>query len=87
MLADFGQAVALPGGATVLANPGLASAQDTLGGEAIVAGRTRTLKFVTADVPDMVEGYALTWAGQPWRVNVIHYFAEGYGLQAFIGRP
>jgi len=86
MMADRGQPVGLPGGATVAAIPGMASSQDSLGGESIVAGRTRTLRFVTADVPAMVEGSLLTWASQAWRVNAIHYLEEGYALQAFIGK-
>jgi hypothetical protein len=87
MLVDFGQPVTLTGGAVVQAIPTLASIQDALGGDNVISGRTRTLKFVTADVPTLNEGNTVTWSGSLWRINAIRYFAEGYGLQAFLGAP
>ena len=87
MLVDFGQSVTLTGGAVVLGIPCMASIQDSLGGEAIVSGRTRTLKFCAADVPALAEGNTLTWGGTLWRINSTHYLAEGFVLQVFLGAP
>jgi len=87
MLVDFGQPVTLTGGAVVQGIPGMASIQDSLGGEAIISGRTRTLKFCAADAPALAEGNTLAWAGTTWRINATRYFAEGYGLQVFLGAP
>lgn len=86
-MADFGQPVTLPGGGVVLGIPGTASVQDSLGGEAIVSGRTRKLTFLTAQAVGVTEGAVLSWAGQSWRVNSTQYLAEGYALAAFIGKP
>ena len=87
MMADRGEPVTLAGGAVVLAVPGVASVQDSLGGEAIISGRTRSLTFITADAGAVTEGSLMTWAGQSWRVNVTRYLDEGFRLQAFVGRP
>jgi hypothetical protein len=87
MVADWGQPVIMPGGATVSAIPGIATAQDSLGGDSIVAGRTRTLKFVSADVPDLVEGVLVIWSGRTWQVNSIALMADGWQSLAFIGVP
>jgi len=86
MMADRAEPVTLAGGAIVSATPGVASNQDTLGGEAIISGRTRTLSFVTADVPGMREGTLLTWNLQAWRVNSTALEDAGYRLKAFLGK-
>jgi len=84
-LAEFAEPVTLTGGAVVMAAPSVASSQDALGGETIVAGRTRVLRFVTADIPDLVPGNSLTWAGKTWRVINIQLAAMGQLSRVFLG--
>lgn len=84
-LAEFAEPVTLTGGAVVMAAPSVASAQDALGGETVVAGRTRVLRFVSADIPALVPGSTLTWASKTWRVTQIQLAAMGQLTRVFLG--
>lgn len=87
MIQDDPSPVLLAGGRTLNALAGVASGQPDLGGESIVAGRTRTLLFATEDVEDLKQGDTLTWKGKPWRVLQLGLFARGAGTKAFLGAP
>ena len=78
----------LPGGAVVPCVPSVATTEDALGGEAIVAGRTRVLRIAAADAPGLKEADAgLLWNGAAWRVNKLELRAAGHLLLVFLGTP
>jgi len=84
-LAEFAEPVTLAGGAVVLGAPSVASSQDALEGETVVAGRTRVLRFVSVDVPNLAPGSTLTWAGKTWRVTQVQLAALGQISRVFLG--
>ena len=84
MVLDFGQPVVLFDGRQVSGIPGLASVADAAGCEAVVSGTSRSLTFVTADVPGIKERQTLRWAGQAWTVNGVRYLALGAATVVFL---
>jgi hypothetical protein len=87
-LGEFAEPVTLPNGSVVQGAPSVASSQDSLdGGETIVAGRTRVLRLVAADAPDLREGQNLTWNSRQWRVLRVQLAAMGQLLRVFLGQP
>lgn len=82
-----GSPVIFAGGVTVRANASVASIDDSLGGEGIIAGRTRILTFASADVPTLKAGDLLTWNNTQWKVTRIVLASQGWVTRAFLGAP
>jgi len=80
-------AVTLASGAVVQASANLANEEDALGGDAVIAGRTRVLAFAADDVPGLASQQTLTWNSKSWRVVHIAYRAQGNLTRAFLGAP
>ena len=88
MTKDFGEPVTLASGTGVTGVPGVASVEDTVVGENVTAGRTRTLRFASADVPDLQPTRdTLTWNSQLWRVVHIQLSGGGSVTRAFLWAP
>jgi|GEM_PF-5269848 hypothetical protein len=88
MMLDFGEPVTLASGLVVKGIPGVASVEDTVVCENVTAGRTRTLRFASADVPDLQPTRdTLTWNGQPWLVVHVQLAGAGNVTRAFLGAP
>lgn len=86
MAGGLGESVTLWTGAQVLGVPGVASTEDQLtGGDSVVAGMTRSLRFASADVPGIQPGKALTWGGKAWIVTRLGLRANGHLTVAFLG--
>lgn len=87
LASGFGEDVILVdgGGGTVHALPTLATAEDLVDGDSVVIGRTRCLRFASADVPTLVPGHRVTWSGTTWRVTATKFAAMGHVLAAFLG--
>lgn len=85
ILGTHGDAVTLASGAVIRAFPGVASADDSMVGDAIVAGKTRTLRGATSDLSTVVPGQALTWSAKSYRVVAIQLFAMGQCTRLFLG--
>jgi len=86
-MADWSEPVTLASGATVQAVPGIASTQDSLSGDSIVEGRTRTLRFLSVDIPGLTPGQLVTWREQQWRVLNYQLAAMGNLTRIFLGAP
>lgn len=86
-MADFGETVILPGGRIVLGLPSVASVEDSLNGDSIVPGRTRTIRFQAGDVAELKARDLLSWSGKTWAVNHIALKAAGRIAIAFLGAP
>ena len=56
-------------------------------GETIIAGRTRVLRLVSADAPDLASGQTLTWNSRQWLVLQVQLAAMGQLLRVFLGEP
>jgi hypothetical protein len=84
-LSDFGETVILPGGRIVLGLPSVATAEDALEGDSIVSGRTRTIRFASADVEDLKPGGVLSWGGKNWKTLQLSLRAGGRFTIAFLG--
>jgi hypothetical protein len=87
---DFGQpnTCTLPGGAVVPCLPSVASNEDTLGGESIIAGQTRVLRIAVADAPTLQTGQTgLMWNAKTWRAIKVELAAGGNLLRVFLGTP
>jgi len=84
---SFGELVTLSDGTVIRGIPSVANAEDTLGGTAIVAGRTKVLRMATADVPNLSASRdTLTWASQLWSVIHVELRGNGAVTRAFLGR-
>ena len=83
---DFGADVTLASGVTIRANPSVATVEDALGTDAVIAGYTRAITFATADAPAIL-GQTLTYAGQSWKVIHRQFRAQGNLTRAFLGAP
>lgn len=86
-LGEFAEPVTLPDGTVVQGAPSVASAQDTLMGETIIAGRTRVLRLVEADAPGLEAGQKITWNSRQWLVLQVQLAAMGQLLRVFLGEP
>ncbi len=86
-MAEWSEPVTLPSGTVVQAVPGVASLQDALNGDAIVQGRTRTLRFITSDIEGLRPGLNVTWQGKSWRVLSDQLAAMGLLTRVFLGAP
>lgn len=86
-MADFGETVILPGGRIVLGLPSVASVEDSLNGDSIVPGRTRTIRFRADDIDDLKARDIIAWSGKNWAINHIALKAAGRIAIAFLGAP
>lgn len=86
-MAEWSEPVTLPSGAVVQAVPGVASLQDALNGDSITEGRTRTLRFITVDIPDLVDGSTVIWRGKAWGILSNQLAAMGNLTRVFLGAP
>lgn len=86
-LGEFAEPVTLPNGTVVQGAPSVASSQDTIMGETIIAGRTRVLRLVAADAPALASGQTLTWNSRQWLVLQVQLAAMGQLLRVFLGEP
>lgn len=78
----------LPGGAVVVCRSSVATNDDALGGDSIIAGRTRVLRITAADAPNLKDGdTGLLWNSITWRVNKLELAAGGFLLLVFLGTP
>ena len=87
ILASVGDPVTLPGGGMVYAHTSVATLEDAVDGDSVVAGRTRVLRFAAADVPALAHGQTLTWSARPWRVVKLQLGGMGTFIRAFLGAP
>lgn len=83
----FGEPVTLSTGAIVRANPTVASVDDALGGDGIIAGQTLVLSVATADIPGVKARSTLTFRGKAYGVNHVALRAEGALSRLFLGAP
>lgn len=86
-LGEFAEPVTLADGTVIQGAPSVASSQDTIMGETIIAGRTRVLRLVAADAPDLASGQTLTWNSRQWLVLQVQLAAMGQLLRVFLGEP
>lgn len=86
-LAEVGDPVTLAGGAVVHGFPSLATVEDALEGDGIYPGRTRVLRFATADVVGVASGHLLTWNAASHRVIKAQLAAMGHLTRLFLGAP
>jgi len=86
-MAEWSEPVTLPSGAVVQAVPGVASDRDALSGDSIVEGRTRTLRFITADIPGVIPGSTVIWQGKAWSILNCQLAAMGNLTRVFLGAP
>lgn len=82
----FGETATI-GGVPVVCDASFATADDTFGGDGVIAGRTLVLSFATADVPTLKARASVTFRGTVYAVNHIQYRAQGALTRAFLGAP
>ena len=87
MLTDLGEPVTLPNGNAISGVPGLASSEDQLVGDTIVANKTRTLRVATADIPGVVSGVLVAWNAKSYRVVHLSTLGLGAYTKLFLGAP
>lgn len=85
MLGYTGQTVVLPGGRIVACALSVATANQDLGGETTVAGRSTTVRIAEADAGDLAEGQTVLFENQPRKVLEIHRVAGGRVLRITLG--
>lgn len=85
MLGYTGQTVVLPGGRTVVCAISVATANQNLGGETTVAGRSTTVRIAEVDAGDLREGQEVLLDGQPRKVLEIQRVAGGRVLRLTLG--
>lgn len=85
ILAEVGDPVTLQNGATVYAHPSVATQEDALEGDGVVAGKTRVLRVSASAAASVVSGQTLTWAGKSWRVVKVQLSAMGHMARLFLG--
>lgn len=83
---DFAESAVI-GGVTVRCDASVATADDTLGGEGIIQGRTLVLSLASADCPGIKPRAAVTFRGQAWAVNHLQLRAQGALTRIFLGAP
>jgi hypothetical protein len=83
----FGEPVTLSTGAIVRANASTATADDSLGGDGIIAGHTLVLTLATADIPGVKARTTLTFRGKAYGVNHVMLRAQGNLTRLFLGAP
>lgn len=84
---SFGEPVTLASGAIVRANASVASVDDSLGGDGIIAGKTLVLSLATVDVPGIKARALLTFRGTSYAVNHLQLRAQGNLTRLFLGAP
>lgn len=84
---DFGEPVVLSGGTIVRANVSVATVEDSLGGDGIIAGKTMVLSLATDDVPGIKARSTLTVRGVLYGVNHIALRADANLTRLFLGAP
>ena len=68
--------------------PSRATEVDALNlGNLITAGKTRVLRVVRADAPDIEPGMPVTWNGRTWEVKAAPTLAHGALIRLFLGTP
>ena len=84
---DFGEPVTLASGAIVRCNASVASVDDSLGGDGIIAGKTLCLSLASADVPTIKARDLVTFRGASCSVNHVQLRAQGNLTRIFLGTP
>ena len=85
MLGDFKDLLTLPGGAVVPCAQSVATANQDLGGESTVAGRSTTVRICAGDSADLEEGQTVTLLGKARKVLEIQRVAGGRVLRLTLG--
>ena len=84
-LAEIGDPVTLPGGGIAYGFPSIATTDDSLDGDSIVPGKTKVLRFATADVPGLAAGNNVTWKATNYRVVKVSLAGMGNVTRIFLG--
>ena len=87
ILGEVGDPVTLWDGRVVNGSHSVATAEDALAGDMVLAGRTKVLRFATADVAGLEETKTLTWGGKVYKVTLVQLAARGALTRAFLGAP
>jgi len=86
-MADIGDPITLAGGAVVYGWPSVATPEDSLEGDSIIPGKTKVLRFATADVVGVISQDLITWKATSYRVIKAQLGSMGTITRLFVGQP